>query len=147
MSTWEEDRDEGARLLVHYFRMMHERDGRGHWDRDYEVEIREAVDYIVDAAVKRASGSPAPLKAPPSVPSDGTTSGTELGAEGLTGPSASGAGETLLPRGWAELIRGEIARARAEGFEASAASPPGNPWARAYARDMAMVLDRLEGKP
>lgn len=155
-TTWEQDRDEGARLLVHYFRMMHERDGRGHWDHDYEVEIREAVDYIVEAAFKRASISPAPPlpEAPPSFPSEaipGSEHGTEPeGAHTLRGQAPSGAGDIgqgRLPDHVVRVLREEIERAKSEGFEASAAEPPGNPWARAYARVMEMVLKMLEVRP
>ena len=55
--------------------------------------------------------------------------------------------EVLGAEGSAELVvalRANIERAKAEGFETDGAVPPGDAWARAYALDMAMLLDSVE---
>ncbi len=41
-------------------------------------------------------------------------------------------------------VRDAIERAKAEGFETDGAVPPGDPWARAYALDMELLLLMVE---
>jgi hypothetical protein len=48
--TVEERKDAAARLLFHYLNVIAKRNGTA-LDSDCRAEIREAVDYIVDAAV------------------------------------------------------------------------------------------------
>jgi len=43
-----------------------------------------------------------------------------------------------------DAVRIHIELANEEGFETYGATPPGNPWARAYAQDMEMLLDTIE---